>query len=73
MADQERIAECDRNDDIAFILNGCSYNIIKDTSRGDRPSWYVQRMRDMRSTERHYNHPDGAFSAVYWERCNWVD
>lgn len=54
---------------------GCEYKIIQDTLRHSmgKPSWWVQRMNDLKVTERHYNHPDGAFAAVYHERCNWID
>lgn len=75
MPEQTRMPEVDRNDPVTFNLHGCEYRVIQDTVRASlrKPSWWVQRMSDLRMTERHYNHPDGAFSAVYWDRCNWIE
>lgn len=66
--------EIDGNADIPFELYGVKYEIKRDTSRRiSQPQWYVQRMSDLRCTKRYYSWPDGAFSAVLWERCSWVD
>ena len=60
------------SDEIHFNLYGRDYIILKDTSRKrNQPSWYAQRMNDLRTTVRYYTWPDGAFSAVLWERCSW--
>ena len=62
----------DGDADIPFELYGCKYEIKRDTSRQRlSPQWYVQRMSDLRTTKRYYSWPDGAFSAVLWERCSW--
>lgn len=59
---------------ISFQLHGCDYRILHDDSRGrHQPKWYVQRMTDMRITERFYQWPDGAFSSVFWGRAKWID
>lgn len=59
---------------IPFELYGVKYEIKRDTSRRYlQPQWYVQRMNDLRVTKRFYSWPDGAFAAVLWERCSWVD
>lgn len=61
-------------DSIDFSLHGNLYVINCDTSRAPhRPRWYVQRMSDLRTTERYYSWPDGAFAAVFWSRCQWTD
>lgn len=64
----------DPDADIPFELYGVKYEIKRDTSRRYlQPQWYVQRMTDLRCTKRYYSWPDGAFSAVLWERAQWVD
>jgi hypothetical protein len=66
--------EVDGDANIPFELYGCKYEIKRDTSRKAlSPQWYVQRMTDLRTTKRYYSWPDGAFSAVLWERCSWED
>ena len=71
---QIQMPECNIVGSINFEMMGCSYRIIQDRDRRKRrqPSWYVLRMSDHALTERYYTWPDGAFSAVYWQRCNWT-
>lgn len=74
MNEQSKWWDEDAVEPITFKLHGCDYRIIQDTVRlwMRKPSWYVQRMSDLAMTERHYTWPDGAFSAVFWQRCNWI-
>ena len=59
---------------VSFTLHGCEYVISNDATRAHlKPSWYVQRMTDLRTTKRYYSWPDGAFSAVVWGRAEWED
>lgn len=59
---------------ITFSMGGITYEIVKDTSRPRlAPSWWVRRLWDGRASKRYYSHPDGAFSAVYWNRVQWEE
>jgi hypothetical protein len=51
---------------------GAEYEIKKDC-REDRlaPSWYVQRMNDLRYSKRYYSQPSGAFAAIVGQRVVW--
>jgi len=57
---------------IDFTIANARYRIIYEPTRARlQPKWYVQRMQDLRVTERYYSWPDGAFSAVLWGRAKW--
>lgn len=57
---------------ITFQIYGAEYQVRKAERNRNEPSYFVVRMRDMHRTKRYYSWPDGAFSAVLWERCSWI-
>lgn len=55
---------------------GAFYEIKYDSERGANyphpPRWYVQRMNDMRTSERYYSRASGAFMALASGAVSWI-
>lgn len=53
---------------------GARYEVKHDSSRTGihPPSWYVQRMTDLRVSKRYYSRPGGAMNALACGSIVWV-
>ena len=64
----------DQHDPVFFSFAGGNYKIMYDSTRTASfihpPRWFVQRS-DLRTTERFYSSPVGAFTAVYTGSASW--
>ena len=63
-------------DQVTLEYCGATYKILKDirTDVGTPhpPSWFVQRMTDLRTSKRYYSRPEGAITALLTGSIVWV-
>jgi len=70
--EQRSIAEISLEQSFRIEYCGGIYLIIHDDSRERlSPAWFVSRENDGATSERFYSWPDGAFSALFWNRVKW--